>query len=79
MLFLPAIPGRYSVGVTTLVTPVHRPRPIGNAKVRRRNRKGEEEIQPALFLEEVAYTVYYPAELSSVGSKAKKGIDWFVR
>lgn len=79
MLFLPAIQGRYSVGVTTLVTPVQRPRPIGNAKVKRTAGKGGEGVEPALFLEEVAYTVYYPADVSSKGAKEKKGVSWFVR
>lgn len=78
MLFLPAIQGRYAVGVTTLVTPVQHPRPIGNAKVKRTAGKGGERVEPALFLEEVAYTVYYPADVSSKGAK-KKGVDWFVR
>ena len=67
------------MGVTTLVTPVQRPRPIGNAKVKRAMGNGGEGLEPALFLEEVAYTVYYPADVSSKGAKEKKGVDWFVR
>jgi platelet-activating factor acetylhydrolase len=77
MLFLPAIQGRYAVGVTTFVTPVHPPRPIGSVKLRNgsgNSNKGESK--PALLLEEVAYTAYYPADVSV---KSKKGVDWFIR
>lgn len=74
-LFLPAITGRYAVGVTTFVTPVHPPRDIGTAKIKEKGK----EPRPALRLEEVAYTAYYPADVSSEEAKARKGVDWFIR
>lgn len=76
MLFLPAIQGRYAVGVTTFVTPVHNPRPIGSVKLKLGGSTGNGESKPALLLEEVAYTAYYPADVSP---KSKKGVDWFIR
>ncbi|RXW25242.1 hypothetical protein EST38_g592 [Candolleomyces aberdarensis] len=77
MLFLPAIKGRYAVGVTTFVTPVHPPRPIGSVKLRNGSgNPSKGESKPALLLEEVAYTAYYPADISA---KSKKGVDWFIR
>jgi len=85
-LFLPAIPGRYAVGVTTFVTPVSSPRPIGSVKLRNGSSEASSgtstpqgQAKPALFLEEVAYTAYYPADISSKAAKAAKGVDWFIR
>lgn len=63
------------MGVTTFVTPVQPPQTIGSVKIR----LGKEEPKPALLLEEVAYTAYYPADISSDTTKARKGVDWFIR
>lgn len=74
MLSLSDIPGRFLVGATTFVTPVRSPRVIGSLKLRN---KTSNALQPALYLEEVAYTAYYPAAVSP--KTAKKGLDWLIR
>ncbi|CAA7260046.1 unnamed protein product [Cyclocybe aegerita] len=75
-LFLPRIQGRFSVGVTTFVTPVRPPQSIGTAKLKRSAGKKQEQPSHALFLEEVAFTAYYPADVSAA---SKKGVPWFLR
>ena len=63
---LPPVPGKYPVGTTTFAVPVtdvtDEARVIGNAKLR----SGAEAGTPALLLEEAAFTVFYPADTSSV-------------
>ncbi|TFK43726.1 platelet-activating factor acetylhydrolase, isoform II-domain-containing protein [Crucibulum laeve] len=74
MLFLPSVQGRFPVGVTTFATPVRPSRPIGSLKLRAPTHAS---AQPALRLEEVAFTAYYPADTSS--THLIKGLDWFLR
>lgn len=69
MFFLHEFAGRYPVGATTFVTPVRLPRIIGSAKL--------PDSQPALRLEEVAFTAYYPAETTS--KSTCKGLHWVTR
>ncbi|TFK22339.1 hypothetical protein FA15DRAFT_622679 [Coprinopsis marcescibilis] len=76
MFFLPAIQGRFPVGVTTFVSPVQRPRPIGTVKLRSPP-TGSTRPNNALYLEEVAFTAYYPADTTS--KPITKGVDWFIR
>ncbi|KAF8969447.1 platelet-activating factor acetylhydrolase, isoform II-domain-containing protein [Flammula alnicola] len=76
MFFLPAIQGRFPVGVTTFATPVRPPRPIGSVKLRNGQSTRQDQPDYALFLEEVAFTAYYPAE---VNAASKKGLPWFIR
>jgi platelet-activating factor acetylhydrolase len=75
MFFLPEIPGRFRVGATTFVTPVRAARSVGSAKLRGSNSKVSE---PALYLEEVAFTAYYPADING-RQKTQKGLDWVIR
>jgi platelet-activating factor acetylhydrolase len=71
MLFLRAPPhGKYPVGATTFILPVNY-QEIGHAKLHSAN-----SLKPALSLEEVAFTVYYPAH---VGNKTRYGLDWLPR
>lgn len=71
-MFLPESSGQFRVGATTFVTPVRPPRSVGSAKILNSTSNVRE---PALQLEEVAFTAYYPAD---VGER-KKGLDWVIR
>ncbi|KAL0949350.1 hypothetical protein HGRIS_009420 [Hohenbuehelia grisea] len=61
--------GPHPVGATTFVVPVRPARVVGTAKI------GQ---QPALQLEEVAFTAYYPAHVEDA-AKPKKGLNWLLR
>jgi platelet-activating factor acetylhydrolase len=74
--FLPAIHGRFPVGVTTFVTPVRPSQAIGSVKLRIPQSTRQEQNGHALLLEEVAFTAYYPAEIDA---SSKKGVPWFIR
>ncbi|KAJ6515713.1 hypothetical protein C8R45DRAFT_957403 [Mycena sanguinolenta] len=63
--------GPFPVGAVTLVAPVTPAIPIGTAKLPATN-------APALVLDEVAFTAYYPADLDR-NSKRRKGVNWLVR
>ncbi|KAJ7904684.1 platelet-activating factor acetylhydrolase, isoform II-domain-containing protein [Mycena olivaceomarginata] len=64
--------GVFPVGAVTLVAPAMSAAPIGNATLAATN-------APALVLgEEVAFTLYYPADLSRK-PRPRKGLDWLVR
>ena len=78
MLSFPDIVGPYEVGATTFALPLRSPSVIGSAKLRHGT---EEGLRPALKLEEVAFTAFYPADTSeNTGfQKSSKGIDWLVR
>ncbi|PPQ65961.1 hypothetical protein CVT26_010723 [Gymnopilus dilepis] len=73
-VFLPDTNGHFPVGVTTFVTPVRPAKPIGSAKLRRAG--STDESQDALYLEEVAFTAYYPADISTA---SRKGVPWLLR
>ncbi|KAF9006574.1 platelet-activating factor acetylhydrolase, isoform II-domain-containing protein [Cyathus striatus] len=75
MLSLPSIRGTHPVGVTSFATALPR-RPIGALKIRD-PRTGK--VDPALWLEDVAFTAYYPADSSSNDSKDCKRALWFPR
>lgn len=77
-MLLPEIQGRFPVGISTFVTPVHPARPIGSVKRRPARNAPSDQTLPALMLEEVAFTAYYPADTSKL-SKPKAGSNWFVR
>lgn len=68
---LPAIHGKYPVGATDFTVPLHSTTYIGKAKL-----KHGETVRPALALEEVAFTAFYPARTSK--DKAPP-LDWLVR
>jgi platelet-activating factor acetylhydrolase len=71
MFFLPEIQGRFAVGAITFVTPVRPACAVGSARLR------NSSSTPAFCLQEVAFTAYYPAELTS--KTARKGVDWLIR
>lgn len=77
MLFLPEIHGPFAVGAITFVTPVQPSRITGAAKLKTRDSTSELPAEPALCLQEVAFTAYYPAKISS--ETPKKGIPWLIR
>ena len=77
MLYLPAIQGRFPVGITTFAATVKSPRPIGNVKLRIPRKARQNHPNSALYLEEVAFTAFYPTEAPSKSSK--KGADWLLR
>lgn len=76
MFSLPSIHGRFPVGVTTFATPVRPTRIIGSAKLKNPRNSRQESTDHALLLEEVAFTAYYPADISS---NPPKGVDWLFR
>ncbi|KAJ7129494.1 platelet-activating factor acetylhydrolase, isoform II-domain-containing protein [Mycena epipterygia] len=61
--------GPLPVGAVTLVAPVRPALTVGTATLALGN-------TPALLLDEVAFTAYYPADLSP---KSRKGLDWLIR
>lgn len=68
---LPPIHGKYPVGATDFTIPLHSTTYIGKAKL-----KHGETVKPALALEEVAFTAFYPVEASQDGAPQ---LDWLVR
>lgn len=72
MPFLPYISGAYPVGATTFSLVLSSPEVIGKAKLR--------DGSPALSLEEVVFTAFYPADLSTPpnAKKPRKGIRWLL-
>lgn len=77
MLFLPESSGRFPVGATTFKLPVST-KVLGTAKIHRHGHSdGGPSVKPALQLDEVVFTAYYPADVK--GSNIKKGLDWLLR
>jgi platelet-activating factor acetylhydrolase len=72
-LYLPHVPGRFPVGMTTFVTPISPSQLVGTAKLKN-TRTGQ--LDHALTLEEVAFSAYYPADISS---NASNGVPWLLR
>lgn len=68
--------GPYAVGATTFVLPVRPVRNIGRARVRRESGVGTE---PALQLEDVVFTAFYPTEPTTFADKHEKGLFWMIR
>ncbi|KAI9507512.1 platelet-activating factor acetylhydrolase, isoform II-domain-containing protein [Russula earlei] len=66
--------GPYPVGATTFILPVRPAKVIGTAGVRTESG----EIAPALRLEEVSFTAYYPASHSTTGERSR-WLDWLPR
>jgi len=77
MLFLPKSNGRFPVGATTFKLPVST-KVLGTVKISRHGHNdGGPTVEPALQLDEVVFTAYYPADIK--GSNIKKGLDWLLR
>lgn len=80
MFTLPETPGKYPVGATTFAVPVRTKdeaaRIIGRAKLKPSS--GGNSGAPALKLEEVAFTAYYPADTES-HAKLHKAVHWVPR
>ena len=80
MFSLPEIHGKYPVGATTFAITVpasdDASRVVGDAKLK----PSSDGIpgSPALKLEEVAFTAYYPADVGAV-KHAQKGVHWVPR
>lgn len=62
-------PDGYSVGTVECVVPVEKPIIAGNAKIR-----GYEEA--GIRVEEVAFTIFYPADVQSGDKKHRRGLRW---
>ncbi|PFH51356.1 hypothetical protein AMATHDRAFT_175231 [Amanita thiersii Skay4041] len=75
MLSLPVVQGRFAVGATTFVTPVRPSRVFGSAKRRRNSLSSSHGLEDALRMDEVAFTAYYPADISS---SSEKGVNWLL-
>jgi hypothetical protein len=70
--------GRFPVGASTFVARLSHALTIGSAKLRPLS--PHHTPQPALNLEEIAFTLYYPANTTSDGSRnVPKGLDWLIR
>lgn len=80
MFTLPEVHGKYPVGATTFAIPVpaedDAARVVGHAKLKASS--GGVPDTPALKLEEVAFTAYYPADVRAV-KHAHKGVHWVPR
>lgn len=77
MLFLPESHGRFPVGTTTFKLPVST-KVLGTAKIHSDGHSDDgPSVKPALQLDEVVFTAYYPADVK--GSNIKKGLDWLLR
>ncbi|KZT13050.1 uncharacterized protein LAESUDRAFT_754072 [Laetiporus sulphureus 93-53] len=80
MFTLPDIAGRYPVGATTFAIPLNDPQVIGSGKLRRPS--GNVTREPALLLEEVVFTAFYPADISNPSvdgtppEKLRKSMEW---
>ncbi|KAJ7178965.1 hypothetical protein C8R46DRAFT_1072023 [Mycena filopes] len=68
-------PNALPVGATTFVAAVTPALVVGSATL------AGHGTDPAFVLEEMAFTAYYPADLSRPGSRPKqrKGLDWLIR
>lgn len=71
-MFLPRPGGRFPVGATTFKLAVP-PCSLSSAKVR----PASSELKQCLVLEEVAFTAYYPADVSP--KNTPKGFSWLLR
>lgn len=67
--------GPYPVGATTFALPVRPTRVFGTATVP----SPTGGLAPALQLEEVSFTAYYPVSRTVTESRRKKWLDWFPR
>ena len=80
MFTLPEVHGKYPVGATTFAIPIQAQddasRVVGRAKLKPSS--GCQPDTPALRLEEVAFTAYYPADVHAV-KHAQKGVHWVPR
>ena len=83
MFSLPDVPGKFEVGATTFALPLNDPQAIGTAKLAKSS--GNTPHEPALLLEEIVFTVFYPADIHSPSAdgvppeKLKKSMDWVPR
>ncbi|KAI0700785.1 platelet-activating factor acetylhydrolase [Cytidiella melzeri] len=79
VLFLPQTQGPFPVGATTFAISINLANPddrvVGNAKVR--GTAAGHADKPALELEEIVFTAFYPANLD--GGRTKKGLSWVPR
>ncbi|KIJ70137.1 hypothetical protein HYDPIDRAFT_77500 [Hydnomerulius pinastri MD-312] len=74
-MFLPKPGGRFPVGATTFKLAVP-PSSLSRAKVPV-SYATPTELKPALVLQEVVFTAYYPADVQS--STAPRGLSWLLR
>ena len=83
MFSLPDVPGKFQVGATTFALPLNDPQAIGTAKLAKSS--GNTPHEPALLLEEIVFTVFYPADIHSPSAdgvppeKLKKSMNWVPR
>ena len=75
-MFLPTVLGRYAVGATTF-SRFYPSVTIGTIKLRPPKPDAVSE-EPALQLEEVAFTIYYPAD-TSFRRETTTGVNWVIR
>ncbi|KAI0050253.1 hypothetical protein FA95DRAFT_1536850 [Auriscalpium vulgare] len=78
MFFLKEATGPFAVGAATFTVPVRPPRVIGTAAISLTSSAGDQRLEPALRLEEVAFTAYYPIARESTKTW-RKGVSWLMR
>ncbi|CAL1701106.1 unnamed protein product [Somion occarium] len=69
MFTLPDIPGRYNVGCTMFAARLPSEVTIPSSKFRPENNLRRPPYTPPLVLKEIAFTAYYPADVSSLGTR----------
>lgn len=74
MLYLPDFSGRFPVGAITFKLPVYNNAVLGTAKIPGRHG----QLKPALQLNEVVFTAYYPADVKEDDLK-NFGLNWLLR
>jgi len=83
MFSLPDVPGKFPVGATKFALPLNDPQVVGKAKLAKSS--GNTPHEPALLLEEVVFTAFYPADINSTSAdgtppeKLKKSLSWVPR
>lgn len=90
MGFLPSLAepiGPYTVGATTFVRSIPEQDQVVVGTGHVRSETNSQETRPALKLEEIAFTAFYPAEIHNANSwtsrlwghhRTRKGIPWMV-
>lgn len=76
MLYLPDFTGRFPVGAITFKLPVYN-KVLGTASISGRHGH-HDELKPALQLNEVVFTAYYPADVKESDLK-NFGLHWLLR
>jgi hypothetical protein len=70
-MLLPQYAGRFDVGLATFSKPIRPTFSVGTGRYH--------DGQRALKMEEIAYNVFYPGDVSGMHPKPRKNIEWLLR